>query len=90
MDVVYLYTASGSEQVRTVHISGSDLSWNMTDQQKRDYAQLLFTGAVSFIKRYWGKYGKLPDSDTVVHDRLDFDIQPELKTAWEGYTLNLD
>jgi len=90
MDVMYSYQASDVEQVRIIHVVGSQNSWNMTPGEKHEYAQVLFTGIVAYIKRYWARFGTLPLESEEVHERLDFLDHPEQPTAWENYTLDLE
>ena len=89
MDVLYFYRKSDSAEVHRFHVSGSDLSWTMSEQEKYEYAQLLFTDTVSYLKKYWEAYRQLPDENTVIHDKLDFVSLSTEKTAWEGYVLEL-
>lgn len=89
MDIMYMYTIPGSNEVFGIRATGTTNSWNMTDEQKSEYVDMLFTGVISYIKRYWAKYGALPERNAEIYEGRDFVVQPTQKTSCYQYVLDL-
>ncbi len=89
MDVIFEYLDENQEQHK-FYVVGSLISWDLTLQERIDYAEVLFTGLLSYLKEFWGDYQKLPDEEIKIYDGDSFPKFGKVKTSWENYVLHLN
>lgn len=90
IEVVFVYNVNDSTQTQSVHIVGSENSWGLTEPEKFEYIQTLFTGTVAYMKDFWETHEALPNDKKQLNSQSDFPPYQPGKTAWEGYKLELN